>query len=172
MSNVAEKTHADFILPASVVSRRDVMRLVSEFEKIDDQLTSDSVRAKVSAKKHEKPVLSEQVSDFITQNKLDLSDARKRSALIKQLRILKEDVPVFHMTFATVADSESLQRLTKWIRTSVHPQAVIEVGIQPGLVAGVYLRTPNRVHDFSLRAMLASQHNSLVKELEALRVSK
>jgi F0F1-type ATP synthase delta subunit len=73
------------------------------------------------------------------------------------------------MTFAVTADPESLQQLAQWARTTIDPHAVIAVGLQPGLVAGVYLRTPNHVHDFSLRAMLKSSRGKLVEELGALR---
>jgi F0F1-type ATP synthase delta subunit len=73
------------------------------------------------------------------------------------------------MTFAVEADRESLMQLAQWVRETVHPQAVIAVGLQPGLIAGVYLRTPNHVHDLSLRAALDGGHEILVNDLEALR---
>ena len=88
------------------------------------------------------------------------------------LRILKDKVPVLHMTFSVTADVESLQTLTQWVRNSVHPQAVIAVGLQPSLVAGVYLRTPNHIHDFSVRGALEGRHGLLIEELETLRGSK
>ena len=82
---------------------------------------------------------------------------------------MKDKVPVIHMTFAVQADPTSLQQIVQWLRSSVHPQVVISVGLQPSLVAGVYMRTPNHVRDLSLRTLLTGQHEVLVKELEALR---
>ena len=73
------------------------------------------------------------------------------------------------MTFAVSADRESLSQIAHWLRESVHPQAVISVGMQPALVAGVYMRTPNKVFDLSLRGALSGQHGALVKELETYR---
>ena len=72
-------------------------------------------------------------------------------------------------TFASEADRESLGQLALWLRTSVHPQAVIDVGLQPGLVAGVYLRTANRVFDLSLKGALKQGRGILASDLEALR---
>ncbi len=117
-------------------------------------------------------MLSQSLTDFLNQNKPQLSNSRDRSELIKQMRLLKDAAPVIHMTFAVTADRDSLQKLSAWLRTSIHPQAIIEVGLQPALVAGVYLRTPNRVHDLSMRAMLDGQHDALVAELESLRGNK
>jgi hypothetical protein len=169
MSEVTLKTAADFILPSSVMTRLDVSRLVYEVERLDSELTAAAVRAKTGAPQAVQPTVSEQLANFLTQNKLAFDSSQSRSTLVQQLRILKDKVPVIHMTFAVQSDRESLQQIVQWLRTSVHPQAVISVGLQPSLVAGVYLRTPNHVHDLSLRTLLAGQHDVLVKELEALR---
>ena len=161
MSEVTPYTK--FVLPTSVVTKLDVSRLVNELEKVDNELTAAAVRKQ----DHVQPVMSQQLAEFLEQNKVSL-DEGDRGDLIKQLRLLKENVPVIHMTFAVTADQESLQKLVQWLRAET-PQAVIAVGLQPGLVAGVYLRTPNHVHDLSLRNALDGRRDVLVKELETLR---
>jgi hypothetical protein len=166
------KTYTDFVLPPAIVTRPDVSRLVSEVESVDNELTASAVRTKAGVQEAPVPVLSGELTDFLNDNQLKLENGQERAELVKQLRILKDKVPIIHMTFAVRADRESLQKLAQWLRTSVHPQAVISVGLQPALVAGVYLRTPNHVHDLSLRAMLAGSHDILIKELEAVRGSK
>jgi len=62
-----------------------------------------------------------------------------------------------------------LQELVLWFRKSVNKQTLLEVGLQPALVGGVYIRTPNHVHDFSLRSKLQGQRELLMTELGALR---
>lgn len=156
-------------LPPSVVSKVDVARLVIEAEQLDAQQTAEAVREKVGATAHSEVVMSQQLSDFLAQNQLAFGTGPERSELIKQLRHLKDNVPVIHMTFAVPADRESLQQLVQWLRESVHPQAVISVGLQPNLVAGVSVRTTNHVHDFSMRSALKKNHGLLVSELGALR---
>lgn len=162
-------SHTNFVLPLSVVSKADVARLVREAEKVDNELTSAAIHAKVGTAETQRPVISEQFMEFLQLNKLMLTSSRDRTELIKQMRLLKEKAPVIHMTFATVADPDSLRQLAQWLRASIHPQAVIAVGIQPGLVAGVYLRTTNHVYDLSLRAALKGSRQVLTKELGALR---
>jgi len=172
MSEVAAMTPADFVLPTSVVTKLDVSRLVSELEQLDNELTAASVRASTGTTENVNPVMSTQLADFLEQNKLALTESHERTEIIKQARLLKYKVPVIQMTFAVTADAESLQQITQWLRTSVHPQAVIAVGLQPSLVAGVYVRTPNHVHDLSLRAAFDGSRDVLVKELESLRGSR
>lgn len=172
MSEANVKTVADFVLPPRVVTKRDLSRLVSEFEQIDNQLTSAAARAKAGVKDAAELVLSPRLTDFLNLNKLKPSTAQQRAQLIEQLHKLKDAAPVLHMTFAVEADEQSLGQLAQWVRTSLHPQAVIEVGLQPALVAGVYLRTPNHIHDLSIRSLLGGQRAALRAELEALRAVK
>lgn len=172
MTEATTKTCADFVLPPSVVSRLDVSRLVREVEQIDNAMTTAAVRTKVGAEPQPVPAVSEALDEFLAQNSLSLTNSQERSNLVKQLQQLKDKVPIIHMTFAVPADRESLGELAAWLRQSIHPQAVIAVGLQPALIAGVYLRTPNHVHDFSMRAALSGGHGILIDELEKLRGSK
>lgn len=161
-----------FSLPAAVVSRRDLARLVNEAEHIDDELTAAEVRARKTKQATETPAFSGQFTDFLSDNGLDFAESKVRTNIIKELRLLKTKAPVVHTTFAVPADIESLQTLAAWFRKSVHPQVLLEIGLQPALVAGVYIRTPNHVHDMSLRSALAGKREVLVKDLEALRNGK
>jgi len=172
MSKLDVKPYTEFVLPTNVITRVDISKLVADAERLDSELTSKAVRKKVGANDTASLTMSNQLSEFLRLNSLNFEDSKGRTSLIKQLRILKDKAPITHMTFAAEADPESLQRLTLWLRQSVHPQAVIQVGLQPALIAGVYVRTPNHVHDFSLRGKLQGQRGLLAKELGALRVSK
>jgi len=160
-----------FVLPPSVVGKVDVSRLVRELERVDDEQTTAAVREKVGSSQPADIRVSQQLAEFLEVNKLDISTSQGRSSLIKQLHVLKEKAPVIHMTFAVQADGGSLQQLVQWLRSTIHPQAVIEVGLQPALIAGVSIRTPNHIHDLSMRAMIKEHHGDLVKELEALRAT-
>lgn len=169
MTKAKEIQYTDFVLPSSVVTRVDVSRLVSETERLDNLLTAAAARKKIKRTRLTKPKMSEQLSEFLDENELEITESRKRSQLIKQLRLLKTKVPVVHMTFAVAADPESLAMLVSWFRKSVHPQAVISVGLQPRLVAGVHLRTTNQVYDLSLKARVEASRGILAEELGALR---
>ena len=169
MSDTEVKNYSEFVIPPSIVSKGDISRLVREFESLDNALTAQSVRKKANAAPEELPATSPQLKAFLDANPLDLESSNARTAYVKQLRTLKGKVPVMHMTFAVVADPESLQQLSAWVRGSIHPQTVIESHLQPALVAGVYLRSPNHVFDLSVRNKLKSKRGELEKELGALR---
>lgn len=161
--------YQQFVLPLSVLSKVDVSRLVSELERVDNEQTQATVREKVGTAEHPELMVSRQFADFLSENKLIITTSQERAALLKQLRLLKEHILVIHMTFAVDADHDSLAKLTQWLRASISRQAVIEVGLQPALIAGVSVRTPNHIHDLSMREVIKKNHGLLVKELEALR---
>lgn len=170
MNDAVTPSYTRFVLPPTVVSKLDLARLVQEVEKIDNELTSLGVRTKAGVNEQHMPTVSEQLNDFLQLNKVKIElNSQSRMQLIGQLRLLKDKAPVVHMTFAVEADRDSLRQLAAWMRESIHPQAILTVGLQPGLVAGVYLRTPNRIHDLSLRSALTNGREVLVKELGALR---
>lgn len=158
----------DFRLPASVITKADISRLVSEMERIDNELVTRDAYIKADVPVRDQIAFSQQLLDFLSVNELEVGDTAQRAELIKQLRRLKASAPVVHMTFATSADTESLKKLAVWLRDSVHPQSVIVVGLQPSLIGGAYVRTPNHVHDVSLRARLAGHRDIIIKEVEAL----
>ena len=169
MNETHVMNYTKFVLPPSVVTKVDVTHLLSEIERVDNDLTTAAVRAKAGSGDMPQISLSQQLTDFMNQNSIRPNSSNERTELIKQTRLMKDNVPTVHMTFAVEADRQSLQQLAAWLRASVHPQAVIAVGLQPALIAGVYLRTPNQVKDLSLRSMLKSGRGLLVKDLAALR---
>ncbi len=164
-------TNSDaLIVPPSVATYIDMSRLVGEAERIDGELIARDAREKVGVSNEESPAFSEQLTDFLAANHLEFGgDSVQRTYIISKLRHLKTTAPTIHITFATSADRESLQKLVLWLREMIHPQSVIKVGLQPSLIGGAYIRTANHTHDFSLRAQLAGHRDIIVREVEALR---
>lgn len=161
--------YKNFILPPGVATRRDISSLVVELEKVDNDLTEMTVHVKVGVDSNHSLSVSDQLNEFITINKLPFRNPIDRTEIIKQMRLLKDKAPVVHMTFASEPDGDSIQYLTSWMRQSVHSQSVVEASIQPALVAGVYIRTANRIYDFSARKRLQDSRQVLLGDLEALR---
>lgn len=169
---MSKETVAPYIFPAALIGRSDLARLVREVETIDNDLEAQKVRNPDSKNGYSLPTMSRGMTDFLEQNKIDVSNDRARMEFKEHLRALKDKAPVIHMTFAVEADPDFLQKLTAWIRQEVHPQALLSVGLQPSLVGGVYMRTPNHIHDFSLKALLKGKRDVMINELEgALRAS-
>ena len=172
MSKVTKDQQNSLVLPDSIATKRDVLALIHELEQADRTLTTVEVKTKVGAAPKVDVVLSEQLMDFLHTNRMQLGDARVRSELIAQLHHLIDVMPIINVTFAAEADADSLQKLIAWVRESVHPQAVIAVGLQPDLIGGVYVRTLNQVYDLSLRTQLKDARHLISEELEVIRAGR
>lgn len=170
MSDVNDQ--AQLMLPPSVITRVDVSRLITELEQLDNDLVTRDVHIKIDMPITDQLTFSEQMNDFLSLNNLEIGDNVQRTELINRVRQLKDTAPIMHITFAAPADIDSLRQLASWLRQSVHPQSIMTVGLQPSLIGGAYVRTPNHVHDFSMRAKLAGHRHLIVEEVEALRGSK
>ncbi len=158
-----------FILPPNIVTKVDIARLITEMEQLDNDLVTRDAHFKSGVPITNQLTVSEPLRDFLMANQLEIGSGAERTALIKRMREFKVKAPVVHITFAAPADLESLKKLAMWLRSNVHPQSILSVGLQPSLIGGAYVRTPNHVHDLSLRARLAGHRDLIVKEVEALR---
>jgi hypothetical protein len=112
--------------------------------------------------------MSRSLSDFLELNKLDITNPQTRMALKHQLGVMKDKSPTIRMVFAVEPEPEFLQQLVAWIRQEIHPGALLTIGLQPGIIGGVYMRTPNHIHDFTVRTLLAGKRDLIRTELEAV----
>ncbi len=162
---------AEYVLPSALITRADLARLVREIEDVDGDLGSQKARNHTAGEDdHERrmPAISQTLHDLLELNKIDLMDDHVRTHLRKQLQKLKDKAPIIHLTFAVEADLPTLRQLAEHIRKEFHPQALLHVGLQPTLVGGVYMRTPNRAYDFSIRAKLAQNRNIIQQDIDQM----
>ena len=151
-----------------LVTNNDLRRLIVEAEAIDNDLLSESIHQRTGHDGDYQLVMSKALGQCLELNSIDIYDSTGREFLLGELRRLKDHAPVIHMTFASNAKQEVLSKLVTWLREKIHPQAVIDVGLQPNLIGGVYVRTTNKVFDMSMRAQLANGRKGILKELESL----
>jgi len=158
--------YTKFKLPPALVSRADLARLIREVEAVDADLESQKVKSHDHESQGKLPAISRGLQEFLELNKLDLTNNHVRVSAKEELVKLKDKAPAIHMTFAVPADTEVLQQLVSWTRANAHPQSLLSIGIQPSLIGGAYIRTPNHVHDFSMRSMLENKRDIMLKVLE------
>jgi F0F1-type ATP synthase delta subunit len=65
---------------------------------------------------------------------------------------------------SSVIGPKALEKILLWLRQNVHPQVLLQVGLQPAIAAGCVLRTTNKIFDMSLKAHL-SQQTDYLKQL-------
>lgn len=152
------------VLPPIVVGRMDVGRMVREIKALQDFLDQAAVRKPGTQAKL--PHTSRLVDEFIQVNSLNLLHEKDRQTAVRFLALARDRSPVIHMSFSADPSPLFTLKLVTWLRKELHPQLLLQVGLQPNIGAGCYLRTTNKYFDFSLRQMLAQKQDSLRKILE------
>ena len=155
-----------FLLPPSLLGRPDVSRLLREVEAVDYELETQAIRE--PNKPLAIPNMSKALVETAQVNKVDVADINSRKQLIAQLRAIKEKAPAIHITFAVDPDPAISAYMAAWIRQNLHPTALVTVGLQPRIVGGCVVRTPDHIYDFSLRKQFLDQKQQLVAEIKAV----
>ncbi len=166
MGNAVKITSAGLLtLPASLIGRADIVRVLREVEALDNDLTSQAIRA--PGMPLTVPSLSKAVTELVQLNNIVLSDQGSRAGLVANMRLAK-DSPTVQLTFATEPEIDAVIDLVTWIRAHLHPSALITIGLQPGIVGGCVVRTPDHIYDFSLRAHFRAALPTLTADLARL----
>lgn len=157
-------TPKQLVLPHIVFGKVEVRRLRRELAGLEDYLHQAGLRRAANLDKNDKnqytaaPKASRSLEALAGENHLQLDNAQDRSALNAFLQQVESSAPVLHFSFAADPSAAFMARLTAWLRTNIHPLALISLGLQPSIAAGCIVRTANKTFDFSLRERL--QHES------------
>lgn len=153
----------NFKLPLSIVSVVDLGRLIRELEGINDFLLQASVRKKGASMVL--PKTTHILESLAQENNLNLLNTEDRKMMNSMLRNVKNRAPVIHLSFAVDPSAAFLQKILAWFRENIHPQMILQVGLQPNIAAGCIVRTTNKYFDFSLRKHLDNSRKLLLDEL-------
>lgn len=150
-------------LPLSAISPADIGRLSRELETINNALLEMSVRKSGEAVKM--PQTSRLMDQLIELNTLNLLHQGDRLLLNQFLQAIKHRAPVMHMSFSADPSTTFLEKLITWLRREIHPQVLLNIGLQPTIGAGCVVRTTNHQFDFSLRQDFAKNRTLLIGKL-------
>jgi len=148
-------------LPDSLISSADVTRLTRELNGLNDFFAGAKTRAAGTAM--QLPKISRLLDELARGNKINLLKDDEREALRQNLDRVYKNAPNLHISFAVEPAPKALEKILVWLRQNVHPQALLQVGLQPAIAAGCMLRTTNKVFDMSLRANLQKQSGYLIQ---------
>jgi len=148
-------------LPLGVMSKVDVARIMRELNALDDFFTAAKVRETGAPVKP--PHLTRSLNQLAHDNGFNLLDDGQRKELQVKLNMIIGKAPLLHISFATEPTPRALERIIIWLRDNIHPQALLQVGLQPTIAAGCVLRTPNLLFDMSVRNYLKREEPYLME---------
>lgn len=158
--------HAQTLALPDDISSHTILRQVRrELEAVDEFVRQHDIRE--PGKQAVLPRVGRALQGLAEANGLQLLEAEHRKQLTDFLNAVETHAPRLQISFAVEATPTAMNRLIQWLRGNLHPQALLEVGLQPTIIAGCIVRTPNKVFDFSLRKRFADAEDLLVQSIEA-----
>jgi hypothetical protein len=109
------------------------------------------------------PRLTRQLDQLAKDNSYNLLEESHRVKLQSELSAVLNKAPLIHISFAAEPPTRFLEQVLSWFRTNIHPQVLLQVGLQPTIAAGCTLRTPNKFFDMSLRSYIKTQEPYLAQ---------
>ena len=162
-------------LTTMIVSPSDLKRARREVESIDDAMHQAGLRSQATgtADTTAGKLLpsSRLIDELSSETHLDVAKAAERAQLLKYLTDLVEHAPVLHFSFASEPSAAFMNKLIIWLRTNIHPQVLVHLGLQPSVVAGCVMRTANRQFDFSLNSAFEAQRDLLINSLTEVTIA-
>ena len=153
-------------LPVLVFGIVEVRRLKRELEALEDFMRQASIRE--PGKQPALPRLSRMLDALATDNGRNLLQGADRQELHDFVQGIERSAPTIHISFASDPSSAFVAKLVTWLRSNLHPEMLLQIGLQPAIAAGCIVRTPNKVLDLSLRQNLIGQRPQLIAALDAL----
>lgn len=151
-------------LSSMITSPSDVAKLRRELNALNDFFVN--AQARQAGTKMVMPKLTRILNQMAQDNGVNLLDEHDRDRLFEALGEIYDKAPTLHISFASEPSPKALERLVGWVRTNVHPHALVQVGLQPTVAVGCFLRTENKTFDMSLRASLTKSQPILVKLID------
>ncbi|PJE65396.1 hypothetical protein COU91_01885 [Candidatus Saccharibacteria bacterium CG10_big_fil_rev_8_21_14_0_10_47_8] len=148
-------------LPSGIVSQVDVARVLRELNALADFFVAAVARK--SGTPMQPPRLTRLLTQLAQENHFNLLEESNRKELARMLNDVLGHAPLLHISFASEPSTKALETILVWMRGNIHPQTLLQVGLQPNIAAGCVLRTPSKVFDLSMRSYLQKQENYLVE---------
>lgn len=151
-------------LPDSVITPSQVGRLLAEMNKLNEIITQFEIKAQQSDIKLND--ISPDLHEYLKLNNLDILKPDQRATAINHLNLVSTDSPVLHFSFAVDPSSEFTAKLIAWLRKNIHPLCLVVIGLVPGIGAGCYVRTTNKVFDLTLKTRLLQSKQSMINSIK------
>lgn len=157
-----DKKTATIKLPERLVSWVDLSRVTRELKNLDDWLNQAKLRGGQAVST---PKTTSTLEELAAVNTISLLDKSHRKKLLELLEAFSKQAPKIHMSFAVEPSAVFLNRMIIWLRANISPLILLEIGLQPTIVAGCTVRTRNKLFDMSLRNRFYDQRLELVKSI-------
>jgi len=137
-------------LPPSVASKRDIIKLQREIERLLDERLQQKISQEQVGDLRKVSNSSRNLISFFEHNSVEINDENLKKVL-QILEGMRQHSPVIRIAFASEPDYETSEKVVGWFRKNISPQTLVQIGVQPMIAGGCVVQSPMKRYDFSLR---------------------
>lgn len=139
-------------LPDNLYSVDQVLAVAEELHQYGRQL------AQKGPKTGDQELSAEATGMLATLPAGERDEGSKIEELREGLEQVAASAAVITLVLAAPPSAQLKQELTKWLRTNVRPQLLVNFHVDPEIAGGIVIRSTNRIFDNSFRsALMANQ---------------
>jgi F0F1-type ATP synthase delta subunit len=149
-------------LPSQIASKRDVIKLQREIERLLDERLQQSISKEQVGDLRKVSNASRSLHAFFDHNQLEMTDDVLKKVM-QHLEGMRQHSPVIRIAFANEPEYETSEQIVDWFRKNISPQALIQIGVQPMIAGGCVVQTPMKRYDFSLRKHILDSTDKFIE---------
>lgn len=157
-----------FVLPPFLITPADIRRTKRELETLNASYEQARMQTELGQRQYVGPTAGTSLKALAELNGVDIANPLHRKHLSDQLSDVADNAPVLHFSFAATPPADFTSKIVIWLRSNIHPLALMQIGLQPSVAAGFVLKTPGHFYDFSIRKHLDAQKPALIEALKAV----
>ncbi|MFI5240570.1 MAG: hypothetical protein ACHQUB_02585 [Candidatus Saccharimonadia bacterium] len=153
-------------LPDSLYTPQSIHQVLAELVAQRVWMQHEQIKTQVIGSSGElstTPVVSKWTSELIKVNNLSTPEAIDE--ISAELTTLLDKAPRIHFTFAAPPLELTKIRFVDWVRTELHPNALVEFDFYSGILGGVVVRTGSHTLDWSFRMQLLAARGRFAEVL-------
>ncbi len=154
-------------LPTSVVGPQDLLHLEREADRLVEELLQARVAKEQAGAERSISRPGVRLSDLFKVNGLEF-DEQTLPQVSRQLHQLRTQAPRVRLSLAGEPGDDSMSKVVEWFRKEVHPQVLVQLGVQPAIAAGCVLHTSKRRYDWAIRTKLNRSTTAFAKVMKEI----
>jgi len=158
---------AKLVLPATIISPRDIAELEMELLSYGDWFRHNAIKQELHLPKGTMmPGLSQTAISLLQQvaenNRLSFQILDQ---LLQDVRSLRQTSPTMTVTLAAPPSRQLQQTIAKWCRKELHDATLIDFRFNATLLGGMVIRYGSHVYDWSFRRALLTNRYEFAEVL-------
>ena len=161
-------SHTNTKLPDTVATKSQLLRLIHEVEKIQDEALQGHVRKEQTGKEFVVSQPSSSLESILEAmgRQLTMESLKEARAWLQSIR---ENAPTVRVVFSSEPERAITTKVVRWFRDSTGLPVLLRVGVQPSIAGGCVVYTPNHRYDFTLRHQLLSGGTRVTDVMERIK---